>query len=96
MDLAQITMTAGVNNDGDPFVTVAATSKDRKVMLAQLDPDEVRGHALIYLEVAEAAQQDAAVLRVIRRLDLPDGLAGAVVMELRKMRAAGLDAEETP
>jgi hypothetical protein len=86
MDLARIDMVSGVNERGAGFVTVSATSKDRQVMLGQLDPSECRAHGLRYLEVAEAAEQDAAVLRVIRTIGLPDELAGAVVVELRKMR----------
>ncbi len=87
-DLAGIYMTSGVNESGEAFVTVAAHSTDGSIVVGQLDPAAVRRHALAYLEAAEAAEQDAAVLRVIRKLDLPDGLAGLVITELREGRGA--------
>ena len=89
MDLSDINMTSSVNEKGDPFVTVVATSSKGDMMIGQLSPDEVRQHGLAYLEVAEAAQQDAAVLRVIRKLGLPDDVAGPIIIELRNMRAEG-------
>ena len=54
--------------------------------LGQLTPDEARTMALHWLEVAEAADQDAAVVRLIRKMELPDELAGAIVTELREGR----------
>jgi hypothetical protein len=85
--LTNIVMTSGVNEDGDGFVTIAAHGEEGTVLLGQLSPDEVRDHALAYLGAAEAAEQDAAVLRVIRKLELPDQLAGAVITELREGRS---------
>jgi hypothetical protein len=85
-DLAGINMTNGVNEKGEPFVTIAVSNQDGDIWLGQLSPDEVRNHALAYLAVAEAAEQDAAVLRCIRKLELPDDLAGAIVIELRNSR----------
>lgn len=85
-DLEGIFMTDGVNDAGEPFVTVSAHGTDGTILVGQLSPAEVRQHALGYLEVAEAAEQDAAVLRVIRNLRIDDELAGLVVMELRKSR----------
>ena len=79
-------MVDGVNDAGEPFVTVSAHGAGGVILIGQLSPADVRRHALALLEVAEAAEQDAATLRVIRNLELPDQLAGAVVMELRKMR----------
>lgn len=87
IDLGEIFITSGVNERGEGFCTVAAHARDgRTILLGQLSPDEVRRHALAYLEAAEAADQDAAVLRVVRRLELPDNLAGAVIVELRESR----------
>lgn len=86
-DLASIDVRSGVNEQGDGFVTVVARGqRDDRVLLGQLTPIEVRAMALAWLESAEAAEQDAAVLRCIRKLGLPDELAGAVVAELRDSR----------
>lgn len=86
MDLAHINIENGVNEQGQPFLSVTAISTKGEMMLGQLSPDEVRNHALAYLEAAEAAEQDAAVLRVVRNLGLPDEMAGAVIIELRNSR----------
>lgn len=88
--LTNIFMTSGVNEEGNGFVTIAAHGliheKDGIVLIGQLDPEEVRNHALAYLEAAEAAEQDAAVLRLIRKLDLPEEMAGLIITELRESR----------
>lgn len=86
MDLIDVFITSGVNDKGEPFCTVAAHGEGGVILLGQLHPDEVREHALGYLAAAEAAEQDAAVLRVVRQLDLPDLMAGLVVTELRESR----------
>lgn len=86
-DLTNIEVRNGVNEDGEGFVTIVATSDDGTIWLGQLTPTEVRRMAMDWLEVAEAAEQDAAVVRVVRKLKLPDELAGAVVVELRNSRA---------
>jgi hypothetical protein len=84
--LANIFMTSGVNNKGEGFVTISVHGDDKTILVGQLSPSEIRKHALAYLEVAEAADQDAAVLRVIRKLNLQDELAGLVITELRNSR----------
>ena len=91
-DLTDIFISNGVNEDAKPFLTVAVHTGDQRVFLAQMSPDEVRHMAMAWLEAAEAAEQDAATLRVIRKLEMPDELAGAVIVELRNMRKDG-DAE---
>ena len=88
-DLRSIDVTSGVNDKGEPFLTVAASSNDGAILIGQLSPAEVRGMAMAWLESAEAAEQDAAVLRVIRKLGLQDQLAGMVVTELRNSRTEG-------
>ena len=85
-ELQSIFVTSGVNDAGNPFCTIAAHSDDGAILLGQLSPDEVRQMALAWLGAAEAAEQDAAVLRVVRNLELPDQMAGAVIIELRAMR----------
>lgn len=86
--LRMIDLTPGVNEAGEGFVTVAASSPSGTILIGQLPPDEVRTMALHWLEVAEAADQDAAVLRTIRKLELPEPekLASMIITELRKSR----------
>lgn len=85
-DLESINITSGVNEKGDGFCTISVISKGRDILIGQLNPKEVRDMALDWLESAEAADQDAAVLRCIRKLELPDQLAGMVITELRNSR----------
>lgn len=87
-DLAGIDVRSGVNDRGEPFCTVVARPAKGRLVLGQLAPAEVRAMALQWLEVAEAAEQDAATLRCIRRIKLPDELAGAIIVELRESRGA--------
>lgn len=84
--LSNIFMTSGVNESGEGFVTIAAHGDDGTILMGQLSPNEMRKHAMGYLEAAEAAEQDAAVLRIVRKLELPEQLAGMVITELRNSR----------
>jgi hypothetical protein len=84
--LSNIFMTSGVNEKGEGFITIAAHGDDGTILIGQMSPDEVRKHALAYLESAEAADQDAAVLRIIQKLELPEQLAGMIIGELRENR----------
>jgi len=86
-DLTSIDVRSGVNEAGDGFLTIIATAGDGRMILGQLDPTTVRRMAMDWVEAAEAAEQDAAVLRCIRKLELPEQLAGAIVAELRNSRA---------
>ena len=88
-DLTGIYMTSGVNEKGEAFVTIAAHGSDGMILVGQLDPAEIRQHGLAYLSVAEAAEQDAATLRVIQKMGLPEAelLAGMIVAELRTARS---------
>lgn len=92
-DLVSIDVRSGVNERGEGFCTIVATTGDGRMILGQLDPTTVRRMAMDWLESAEAAEQDAAVLRCVRKLELPDELAGAVVAELRNSRADGDDGQ---
>jgi hypothetical protein len=84
--LESIYLTSGVNECGEGFVTVAAHSSGGTVLVGQLDPATTRMLGFHYLEVAEAAEQDAAVLRLIRKLGLDESLAGHIITELRQGR----------
>jgi hypothetical protein len=85
-ELESIYITSGVNEDGEGFCNVAAHGSEGVILLGQLDPTTVRRLAMDWLECAEGAEQDAAVLRLIRKLDLPEQLAGAIITELRESR----------
>jgi hypothetical protein len=85
-DLAGIDVHSGVNEKGEGFCAIVATAQGGRMLLGQLTPKEVRAMALAWLETAEAAEQDAAVLRCVRKLELPDKFAAAVIAELRDSR----------
>lgn len=85
-DLASINVTSGVNERGEPFITVVAVTEGGRFITGQVDPTTAREQAMAWLAVAEAAEQDAATLRCIRKLELPEELAGAIVIELRNSR----------
>jgi hypothetical protein len=56
-------------------------------MVTQLTPSEARMHALRILEVAEAADSDAAVFELLTKtVELQDNVAQAFVVDLRKHR----------
>jgi hypothetical protein len=85
-DIAGIECRSGVNDRDQGFITVVVTTGDERMLLGQLDAATARQLGMQFLEVAEAAEQDAAVMRVIHKLDLPEELAGAVIAELRDSR----------
>lgn len=85
-DLASIHIESGVNDQGEGFCHIFAHATDRTILVGQLELGTVRELALNFLAVAEAAEQDAAVLRAIRKLELPDDLAGHIIVELRNSR----------
>lgn len=86
-DLAGIDIRSGVNGEGVGFCHVLARTGDGRLIIGQLEPNEVREMALAWLAAAEAAETDAAVVRCIRKLKLPEELAGAIVTELRDSRS---------
>lgn len=89
INLESIFITSGVNEKGEGFLTINAHGKGLGqdiMMLGQIPPNEVRTMAMNWLEAAEAADQDAAVLRIIRKLELPDQMAGMIITELRNSR----------
>lgn len=85
-DVESINITSGVNDKGEGFCSISVVTEDKRIFLGQLSPSEVRNMALAWLESAEAADQDAAVLRCIRKLELPDQLGAMVIVELRNSR----------
>ena len=88
IDLASIDVQSGVNDKGEGFCTLVATSKSGDIMLGQLTPDEVRKLALDYLGVAEAAETDAIVFRLLKdKFGLPLEVIGAFINDMRDERA---------
>ena len=85
-DIHNIESRSGVNDKDQGFITVVVTTGDGRMLLGQLDPATTRQLGMQFLEAAEAADQDAAVMRVIHKLELPEELAGAIVAELRDSR----------
>lgn len=94
MTLKGIWVVSGTAMDGPGqfrgFITVQAEAEDGTVLQGQLDIEETRAMALNFLEVAEAAEQDAIVFTMLTRdvgLD-PDQAAG-FVQKMRDERVAG-------
>lgn len=92
-DLAGIHVDSGVSaKTGQPFLTVRATGQrasdgEKIVLVGQLDPAEVRTMALHWLEAAEAAETDAALLdHMTVDLGLPLEVVGQFVAALRARR----------
>lgn len=95
IELESIDMVSGVNPKGEPFVTITATGRrpdsSPVLMVGQLPPAEVREHGHAYLAVAEAAEQDAAVMACLVDLledrDKAEQLAARIITTLRERRA---------
>lgn len=88
--LGHIALDAGVNEDGAPVCRVSATCAERVVdaivLAGELTTGEARALALELLEVAEAADQSAALLRVIKNLGHHTALADAIFADLAANR----------
>lgn len=80
-----IWMTSGVADDGYPFCHMTWGE-----LKAQFSVEEMRAHALKALEVAEAAQSDAAVFAFLKKeLKLKTEEAGRIIYDLRNYRSVG-------
>ncbi len=89
--LVNIETVSGTAQDGPEdfrgFVTVRAVAEDGSIMAGQLEPDEVRQMALSFLSVAEAADQDALIFRVMtKNIGAPAEVVAGLVMDMRKER----------
>ena len=89
-DLDVTEVESGVSENGKPFCVVRALGRatdGAPVRLrGQLEPLAARAMALSWLEAAEASEAEAALLRVLERLEIPLGLAALVIKELRAGR----------
>lgn len=91
-EASAVEMESGVSLfTGEPFVavrTLGTLDNGRAVTLAgQLSPTELREHAMRMLEAAEAAVQDAALLRFLDdKLGLDKAAGGRIIADLREFR----------
>jgi 16S rRNA G527 N7-methylase RsmG len=88
--LTNVEVVSGTAKDGPEeyrgFVTVRAVAEDGSVMAGQLPPDELRGMALNFLSVAEAAEQDAMVMKVLTKTGVEEDAAALVITMMRGER----------
>lgn len=85
--LVSIETESGVTEEGKAFCSIRCLGEDLQTsVIGQLPPDILRQMAMQFLESAEAADQDAATWRVMKKLDLPEAVAGMVITELRSNR----------
>jgi hypothetical protein len=91
--LGYVEIESGVNPAGDPFcrINVYTGQDGEQIAAGQLTPTECRDMALKWLEVAEAAEHDAAVFRFLLHLKPgdPEG-ATRFIGILRNFRGDGL------
>jgi hypothetical protein len=95
--LTHIEVTSGTAQDGPieaptyrGFVTVRAIAENGSFMSGQLSPVEVRQMAFKFLAVAEAAEQDALVFRVMTtKVGAPSSAVAQLVREMREERDRG-------
>jgi hypothetical protein len=78
---ASLEMESGVNRQLNGFVTVRWGAE-----VGQLSPDEARQHGLAMLQVAEAAEADAALLRSLREIDADEEMGFALLRLIRDGR----------
>lgn len=87
IELRSVQMQSGVNDQGRAFVTVVATGDENTLMLGQIEPAVARTMAMQFLEVAEAADQDAIVFRLLRdKFNLDQPVIAAFVQDMRDER----------
>lgn len=89
-DLAAIEVESGVTESAAPFCRVRCVADNGEtILLGQLPPEVLRTQAMQFLAVAEAAEQEAAVFRLMRDLELPEELAAQIVRNIRDNRSGG-------
>jgi hypothetical protein len=76
---------SGVNPKGEPFVQLIKG----ETIIAQMDVEGARDHAMAILESAEAAEQDAFLMFFLQQtLNLPLESAAQVLADYRRFREA--------
>jgi len=87
-ELVGVSVLSGVSLfTGDGFCAVTAHLADGPSFTGQLSPAEVRAMALQWLEAADAAESDAAVVAELRELGSPDDVCMAFLNALRRRRS---------
>jgi hypothetical protein len=89
--LVEVEVVSGTAQDGPGnfrgFVTVRALAEDGSHMAGQLSPAELRQMAMQFLEVAEAAEQDAIVMSMlVQDVELDREDAARFIMAMRGRR----------
>jgi hypothetical protein len=75
---------SGVNAKGEPFVQLIKGTE----IFAQMDVNQAREHAQAVLESAEAAEQDAFIMKFMQeKVGLDRNRAGQVLIDFRRYRA---------
>ena len=94
-DLESLEASSGVNHVNEGFVRIRAQGQPESgsaapvVLMGQVTPQQARVLALSFLQAAEAAEHDAAVVEVLRSIDTPDeAVAGFVADLCRRRRSA--------
>jgi hypothetical protein len=96
-DLANLVIVNGVNDRLEGFVTITAQGSKGTLLVGQLSIEECREHGILFISIAEAAQQDAVAFKVLKNLFPEEGmaekLAGLIITKLREEREGGADTE---
>ena len=66
-DLVSIDVHSGVNEKGEGFCMIVAIGGDKQILIGQMSPEEVRKIARDYLEVAEAAETDGIMFKLLQK-----------------------------
>jgi hypothetical protein len=83
----RIEVESSVTLVGKPFLVLSWGSER-----GQLSPEEARHHAAVVIEAAEAAEQDAFLVMVMReKLAMTDPEIATMLREFRAFREARLD-----
>jgi hypothetical protein len=86
-DITAIDVHSGVNEKGEAFVTIVITTEDKKFLMGQVNPKELREIALQFLEAAEAAETDSIVYRLLRdKFGLDIEVVAGFVADMRDLR----------
>jgi len=76
---------SGINLKGEPFVQLILDGK----IIAQMSTTEARDHAMAVLQSAEAAEQDAFFMHMLKeRVKLPLDVIAEILKEFRRFREA--------
>lgn len=92
-ELAGLEVISGTSGfTGQPFITVRAVAADGTIMFGQLDTATCERQGVIFLQVAEAARHDAALVAMLTDAGMNDQQVGALLLDWRqRCEALGTD-----